>query len=606
MSDSEEDDNKLSLQALKEISIVTAGTEYVEPVLQDEVKQSFSDIDLEDECTDPLNDKEQDIVSAQFQGEYNECDFINEHSDAEESSPLPMPSRSKRSKTVNEFKSPNGRVWSNNKTCYKRSIPTDSVVLQQLPTGKGPATKLKNPLEAWYLLMDERLLATILTHTNERIRSHKGKSSFEKSTDIVELRAWLGLNYLCGIFRNTSHPGPLKELWTWELGNSIFRATMPWKRFEFLTTFISFGAPASKTGAFGNFLQIQEVWERFLANCRSYYSPSGNCVVHDMKVDMNDHQENLHLTVLCDAKSLYICNMLITNQTGTKNRRERSVLHLVTDIKGSNRNIVLPELYTSTEIATKLRERQLTLVGALPKESEELPKTLLLNETPQQLYSDIGCLVRGRGEAAPFLLSNGLPGKVAVDRLFKSSIRSCNHFEEAIEIFSTTNAAPEAPNNWPLTLFYRIMNFAALNAWILLRLSTSGISSAPTQREFQRDLGLYLTQMQLKRQLQARNKLSLAQKLQICEVLGESTEKLLVSACEEAKKNSAKGFVPLEKINLPEGLVLMSKTLDRRKRCCICTKYQTRTRCQQCLRALCYRHLIARCNDCMGVTELPE
>ncbi|XP_017483044.1 PREDICTED: uncharacterized protein LOC108371933 [Rhagoletis zephyria] len=606
MSDSEDEDDKLSLQALKEISIVTENAECSELNIQDEVKQSLSDIDCEEqECDDPLHDKEENLLVPLFQGEYNEFEFINEHEE-EQSNPMPIPSRSKRAKTFVEFQAPNGIVWSTNKTLYKQFIPTDSVVLQQPPTGKGPATKIKNALEAWYLLLDERILAIILAHTNEKIRSLKGKSSFEKCTDIVELRAWLGLNYLCGIFRNTSQPGPLNELWTWELGNSIFRATMTWKRFEFLAKYISFGSPSSKRGSVRNLLPITDVWERFLANCRSYYSPSGNCFVNDSIVDMKDGQENSHLTILCDAKSLYICNALISNQMVSKKTIERTVLHLVTDIKGSNRNIILPDLFTSSEIALKLEERQLSLVGALSDESEEVPKDLIIDETKQKLYSEIGCLTRRSGGAAAFLLSNGLPNKVAIEHLFTLSTKSSDRFGKVIETFNTNYGAPENNTNYTLTFFYRILNFAALNAWILMQLSAPGSKSPPTQREFQRDLGLYLTQMQLKRQLHERNKLTLPQKLQVCEVLGESTEKLLVKACEAAKKDSAKGFVPSEKLNMPEGLVLMSKTLERRQRCAICSKYRTRMRCQQCLRALCYRHLITRCNDCMGVTELPD
>ncbi|XP_011190353.2 uncharacterized protein LOC105217171 isoform X2 [Zeugodacus cucurbitae] len=603
LTNTEEEVDKLSLQIFK---VESEYAEHCDSISQDEVKPSFSEKELEDDCVDPLNDNEEELLTSHFQGEYEDDDFLKESSNDESSELTEMPCRSKRAKVCREFKAPSGRVWSVNKAICKRASTTNSNIQLQ-PTGKGPARKAKNSLETWLLLMDNGILTTILTCTNEEIRNHKGKSAFEKPTDIIELRAWIGLNYLCGIFRNTAKPGPLSELWTFELGNSIFRATMTWKRFEFLTKCLRFSSMSSGKRKFKNSIHIEEIWQKFLTNCRSYYAPSGNCVVHEKTIQLYPDINSSHLTLLCDSKSLYVCNGLITQQTtNTRETHEQSILQLVVDIKGSNRNVTLPENYTSAEIVSKLLERSLTVVGSLPKESEEIPKTLLVKESAQKLYSDIGCIKRLAGEDAIFMLSCGLAGNVAIERLFELNKFSCKHFEEAIDTFSTIYALPDMPQNISLLIFHNIMNFAALNAWILLRLSASCDESSPTQREFQRDLGLYLTQMQLKRQLENKNKLTLTQKLQICEILGESNEKLLLKACEEAKKNSCEGFVPLEKIKLPEGLVLMSKTMERRQRCAICSIYHTRTRCQQCLRALCYRHLITRCNDCMGITNLPE
>ncbi|XP_004535694.1 uncharacterized protein LOC101451606 isoform X2 [Ceratitis capitata] len=592
-----DDDDKLPKEFFKEVHKVVENAVFSELILEDEVKQSLCDVKSEDEFGNPFYDNEENPMPTQFKGEYEDTEYILEFDEDELNLAEP---RRKKSKTCTEFKAPSGRVWSVNRTAA-----IDSVAQLQ-PLGKGPATKIKNALEAWCLLLDERILTIITSNTNEEIRKRKGKSSFEKTTDIVELRAWMGLNYLCGIFRNTTQPGPLSELWTLELGNSIFRGTMTLKRFEFLTNCLRFSTPVARKGCLKNYLDIQDVWERFLANCRSYYSPSGNCAVHENFIEMNDSNSSIQLTILSDSKSLYLCNALISNRMTSKKSQERAVLHLVTDLKGSQRNIVLPEEYTNTNLVSELKQRNLTVIGCLGSTSEEVPVAILVNKASQKLYSDIGCLRRLGSDNESFLLSSEFSGNVAVETLFELSTRSCQNFKQAVELFSTSYSANSDLYVWSLNLFYRIMNFAALNAWVLMRLSRSSTEKQPTQREFQRNLGLYLTQLQLKRQLQDKSKLTLPQKLQISEVLGEPTQKLLVNACEEVKKSSAKGIVPLKKLNLPDGLVLMSKTLERRKRCAICTKYQTRSRCQQCLRALCYRHLIARCNDCMGFTDLAE
>lgn len=85
----------------------------------------------------------------------------------------------------------------------------------------------------------------------------------------------------------------------------------------------------------------------------------------------------------------------------SKEAREQEILNLVTDVKGIKWNVTSSENYTSAEIGLKL-QRSLTIVGLLPNESEEIPKTLFVNESAQKLYLDIGCVNHLAGKDAYF------------------------------------------------------------------------------------------------------------------------------------------------------------------------------------------------------------
>lgn len=137
-------------------------------------------------------------------------------------SPRGRGKRRRSSNTNESFISNNGFTWT-----LESGVPAasqDEVVLTRNQAhGKGPARTVTNAVESWMLLFDDDMLRMLLRLVNEQIRNQRSRSHTERPTDLTELRSWLGLCYLCGVFRNSQHNGPLGI--RTEFHNNIFNVS---------------------------------------------------------------------------------------------------------------------------------------------------------------------------------------------------------------------------------------------------------------------------------------------------------------------------------------------------------------------------------------------
>uniref|UniRef100_A0A1B0FK13 PiggyBac transposable element-derived protein domain-containing protein n=1 Tax=Glossina morsitans morsitans TaxID=37546 RepID=A0A1B0FK13_GLOMM len=256
----------------------------------------------------------------------------------------------------------------------------------------------------------------------------------------------------------------------------------------------------------------------------------------------------------------------------------------------------------------KLQQTQLQVVGSLSR-TEGIPTHLVKSMTsPQVWYSKNDMILISGCETeisqVGLLLASGLSTRVSAIKLYKIARLSNRRAHNQMNIYNTAygNAAL-TQLGWARKFLYFLLNMAAFNAWILMRLSEKG-DCRMEQRDFQRQLGLFLTQQQLKQRLHSNQKLSLSLKLQITEVLGEDVEAVLSGI---AKKRTLQlPAIPADKVLIPEGVVLQARENESRRRCRGCRSRngtKIRTRCQQCLIPYCMRHLISRCDKCSGVAQ---
>ncbi|XP_020717056.1 uncharacterized protein LOC101451606 isoform X3 [Ceratitis capitata] len=511
-------------------------------------------------CVDPLFNNIEDSLQNYFTCSYQDNEiFKTDESDDETNEARQY---SKVSRPEKEFASHNGFLWHTSRNVAGIEKFQSAIQLLQ-PRGKGPAHTINSILEMWSLLVDDQIVSQIVKYTNIEIKQKKLKMQHQRVIDAVELRSWIGLNYLCGIFRNATHKGPLDELWSMELGNSIFRCTMSFNRFKFICESMRFGETPIKDKKY-DAPAILDLWDMFMVNCRSYYAPGGNCAVDEVEINYMRLRDESRLLLLCDAKTSYMCNGIL-NLDGEY--KERDILRLVSDMKGSKRNIVLPKKFTSIELLNKLLGIDISSLGILANTAMEIPPDFQTNGTFRKLYSDSMCLILNH-QNKNILLASGMPKNIKVEHLYNLSCNVCRDFSE-------------------------------------MRLNGD---SSMKQRDFQRRLGLYLTQQQLKRQLHS-NRISLSQKVQISEVLGENIDKLFPKTTAESRGDTSFTFMPNNNVKVPDGVKLFSKNLNKRSNCRKCPSKisrKTKTRCQQCLRPLCQRHYILRCCDCTGVTETEE
>ncbi|KAH8391020.1 hypothetical protein KR215_003885 [Drosophila sulfurigaster] len=504
----------------------------------------------------------------------------------------PAKSRGKRGRAASSsgtYISSNGQTW-----CLEREAQqnTEELTLaKQQACGKGPVRSVANAVEAWMLLFDDDMLRMLQRIINEQIRKRRNRNDAQRLTDLTELRSWLGLNYLCGVFRNAQYSGPLEELWTLELGNAIFRATMSLARFVFITEMLS-NQPDDG----------QRLWQKFLINSRSYYGASAWLCVDEVPTLVDTR-----LMICCDAKTQYMTNALLVQQPTTPSKE---LVQLICDYKTTGRNITLGSYYATAKHCDLLLQYNLSSICRLSPVAGEYPK----NWTEGTLRSGAKRLSQ-RSDIA--LLSCGLPRQLDAFRIEQHTSTVCSQFYELATRYSTAFALPkrqaeERQLHSLLQLLHLLLNIAAVNAWILLRLSPKG-NAHIEQRDFQRQLGLFLTQQRLQHRLHRRTtSTTLVMRLQICEILGQSNQRLLSEATGDATQRQGVGVISLKRAMLPEDVTLVSRHGEKHRRCkpCARSKRETkaRTRCQQCQAHRCGNHLISRCYDCMGLQEsqLPE
>ncbi|ALC43848.1 CG13151, partial [Drosophila busckii] len=565
------------------LSNIKSSENELEEVQDMELKSTAQADDDLHAYSDPLQETA-DVVS-NFPWLFKDEDILLSEEQLSEALLRPAKMRGKRgrpSSNSGSYTSRNGVSWS-----LERNAQTAANEELLLPTqqacGKGPARNASNAIECWILLFDDEMMRLLLGLVNEHQRQHRSKN---RPVDLTELRAWLGLTYLCGVFRNAQYNGPLEELWTLELGNAVFRASMTLVRFEFITQCLS-KLPENSCNV------QQRLWQKLLINCRSYYGASGWLCVDELPP--SQHEEHTHLTLCCDAKTMYMTNALDNSREIPQTKK---LMHLICDYKTTGRNITLGKSFASLSICEQLLNCQLSSICT--PQAADYPK----------YRSGTGMLHCGGKrliQQSDFtLLSCGLSTVANSLQIQQHTKQVCAQFYDLCYRYSTDKALPQSLSSRTsagqfLDLFYFMLNVASVNAWILLRLSSKGDANME-QRDFQRQLGLFLMQQLLQRRLQRRST-TLAIRLQICEILGLSSQRLLSEASSAARLSQNVGATSLSHVALPHNVALGGR---RRCRPCTLTKRESkvRSRCQQCLEHRCVNHLIARCFECTGISQL--
>ena len=112
----------------------------------------------------------------------------------------------------------------------------------------GIAKEATDPLSAWKLFFDQRMIALIVTETNneiQRVRDslppdfvNSPKVTYLHDTTISEIYALFGLMYYRGAFGQGMHNVDI--VFSEKYGHPVFSATMSRNRFKFLRSKIRF------------------------------------------------------------------------------------------------------------------------------------------------------------------------------------------------------------------------------------------------------------------------------------------------------------------------------------------------------------------------------
>ena len=132
----------------------------------------------------------------------------------------------------------------------------------------------------------------IVKETNRRAQEvikdwldkNPGKKNTWKDTDSDELRAFIGLLVLAGVYRSKNES--INEMWSLADGRAIFPATMTKNRFWSLLRFCRFDDAATRVARSKDdkLAPIRELWSMLLVRLQECYSPGGSLTVDEQLV----------------------------------------------------------------------------------------------------------------------------------------------------------------------------------------------------------------------------------------------------------------------------------------------------------------------------------
>lgn len=386
-----------------------------------------------------------------------------------------------------------GRTW--------RCKSTPGEHLPPLPwnaslTGKSESVSTME--ECFRLFVSDDIIDIIIRHTNQKARDVcNGTEKIWKPVDRVEIKAFFGLLLIIGRFRESRENKNLLWRKCASYSRSIYAAVMTRDRFKDILQFIRFDdcTTRSERKETDKLAGLREVTDLFTENCRNSYHASHAGTIDEQLVGFRGRcpfkvympnksgKYGIKLRTLCDSKTFYCCNLdvYLGKFKNTISEEEERVVKRLTDFwKNSGRTVTTDNSFTDINLAEDLLKNEIYTVGAIHKNKEDFPKSLINTYRRQQFSTQ-------------FLFTNNLtlvsyvpkPGKCIV---LLSSLHQehniCgpkdNYKPEIMSYYNVTKGAVDTLNKllqeyscrrctrrWTLSLFLHYLDIAAYNALVL-------------------------------------------------------------------------------------------------------------------------------------------
>lgn len=242
---------------------------------------------------------------------------------------------------------------------------------------------------------------------------------------------------------------------------------------------------------------INEIFQIFIDNCQKVFNPGSYVCIDEMLVAfrgrckfiiyMPNKPDKYGIKIMCltDSKSGYLYNAYIycgkdSDGVGLSSEQKKllkpsqSVIRLAKPIYNSNRCIIADNWFSSIELAQSLKK----YVGTLKKNKREIPLQFLPNKNRDEKSSIYGFTKEEtlisyvpKKNKAVLLLStmhhsaetdstNGLPEIISFYNCHKGGV-------DTLDEMCSKMTCGRRTRRWPCALFFRMLDIAAANAYIL-------------------------------------------------------------------------------------------------------------------------------------------
>ncbi|XP_045072036.1 uncharacterized protein LOC123485190 [Coregonus clupeaformis] len=336
-------------------------------------------------------------------------------------------------------------------------------------------------------------------HENHEDRDRGGGGGRWKAMDSTDLRAYVGLLILAGVYRSRGEAA--SSLWDAESGRTIFRATMPLKVFHAYLRLLRFDdrqtrAERRAAGGGDKLAAVREVWDKWVERLPLLYNPGPDVTVDEQLVPFRGRcpfrqyipskpaKYGIKTWVACDSKSSYAWKMQVYTGKATcggpeKNQGMRVVLDLTQGLRGHN--VTCDNFFTSYELARQLLTRNVTVVGTVRKNKPELPQALLASKdrllfSSKFAFTSTTALVSYLAKKNKNVLllstlhteahvSRRQDKKPAIVLDYNSNKGGVDNLDKVIGTYSCRRMTAR----WPLVIFHNILDVSSYNAFVIWR-----------------------------------------------------------------------------------------------------------------------------------------
>ena len=270
----------------------------------------------------------------------------------------------------------------------------------------GPTSECKKKVtelcDTFDLFITKEMVDMLVKFTNEEGATKFGERW--KNTSTEEIRRFIGLLYLCGIFRSAGES--LESLWNKEHGRKVFHSTMSLHRMRELLQNLRFDSKRERTERRKNdkMAAIRDFFNAFQLQLPKYFKPDHSVTVDEQLVafrgrcSFRQYMPNkpakygLKFFVACCSSTYYVLGIIpyCGKDVITHSLSFDTVCKLVRPVENSGRNVTTDNFYTSLALARELRRKKLTLVGTIRANKRELPP-YLLQKTDREVGSSRFC-----------------------------------------------------------------------------------------------------------------------------------------------------------------------------------------------------------------------
>jgi hypothetical protein len=425
------------------------------------------------------------------------------------------------------FVSKNGRVWSRERPNHIGRRDASNVVTKRMGVPKH--VNVHTLMDAFQRYVTPKMVALILRETNREAKraiaaGEISQSLVRKWHDISEpeLYGYFGILYLTGSLKlGFVHTNDI-----WKYGPAPVKAAMSEEYFRLITKFLRFDNKDTRSVRRKNdkLAPLREIWDMFITQCRSSYTPSEEIVVDEQivptrgrcsfKVYMPQKPDKYGIKIwaLVCAKTKYFFNAEVylgkVGNLPEKGQASRVVLQLTEPISNSGRNVTTDQFFTSVTLAQELKKRRLSLVGTLNKRKPDIPSEFVSTAAKIPLSSMFGfsegmmliSYISKKGKVVTLLSTmHNAPDISDEDHKKPVAILNynmCKGGVDSVDQLAHRFTARRKSRRWPLTLFGNLLDLAAINAMIIFKMRniswSTMLSNGHRRTTFLRELAMEL------------------------------------------------------------------------------------------------------------------